>query len=448
MISYLPTIYPDELVYSWLCRYYIHSGCLTNKMALDDLLQKRCHNPSKEFIGHLNSNAVKKIEVVISMDRLVIDHTMYPQYARFIPLEEKKKTIHHLGYDFCDPHFLFAVLPRTQNDLYLKYCPLCVQEDRELYGETYWHRKHQIRNMLTCYKHKCMLESSDISAKSEHCFSLSSAEEYVKDIKPVMADNQIQRFSEYMADIFDSAIDFEKDVPISAILHYGLVGTKYLSKTCTTKYTKRLSEDLQAFYTDMGLSEIASMNQIQRHWFGDRSDFSVVCQIAYLVGISAKDLTQPKLSAEQIEQEKQTHYMIGRIPIQWGKLDNEISPKLEKFAQAVYDGTASDIGRPERLSEKMVYREFQLEDHRLEQMPKCRSILEKYSESYEENWSRRLIWAYHKLKSENTTPFYWSDLRRLSGVKKKNIEKVIPYIHKHTDKTTATKIVQIIYACV
>lgn len=443
MINYLPTLYPDELVYSWFSRYFIHSGCFTNNMALSDLLQKRCHNPSKEFIGHLNKNAVKKIEEVIPMDRLVIEHTMYPQYSRFIPLEEKKKAIYHLGYDFCDPHFLFAILPRTQNDLYLKYCPLCVQEDRKKYGETYWHRKHQIRNMLTCHKHKCMLESSDISAKSEQCYSLSSAEEYVKDIKPIMADNHIQKFSEYMATVFDTNIDFEKDVPISSILHYGLFDTPYISKKHTTKYTKKLSEDLQAFYSKMGLSEIATMSQIQRLWFGKRFDFTVICQIAYFIGMSVEDLTHPELSAEQIEQEKQTHYMIDKQPIKWDELDNEIAPRLEQMAKNVYSGAASDIGRPERVSEKLVYRQFQLEDHRLEQMPKCRAILENYSETYEENWCRKLIWAYHKLKAE-TDIFYWSDIRNISGVKKKNIDKVIPYLHKHTDRTTANTIIKMI----
>ncbi len=445
MINYLPLIYPDELVYSWFCRYFTHSGCLTHNMALSDLLRKRCNNPSKEFIGHLNPKAQNRIEKTYSMEYLVLNHTMYPQYARFIQLEEKKNAIYHLGYDFCDPHYLFAILPRTKSDTNFKYCPICVQEDREKYGETYWHRKHQIRNMQTCYKHKCMLVSSEISAKSHTTFTFSSAEEYVNDIKPVMADSKIQRFSEYMATVFDSDIDFERDIPISAILHYGMVGTKYLSKTCTTKYTKRLSEDLQAYYIDMGLTEIATMSQIQRLWFGKRFDFSVICQIAYFIGMSAEDLTQAELSAEQIEKERQTHYMINKQPIQWDKLDNEISPKLEKLAQAVYFGTISDIGRPERVSEKMVYREFQLEDHRLEQMPKCRAVFEKYSEPYEENWARRIIWAYNKLKSDNK-PFYWSNIRRLSGVKKKNIEKVIPYIHKHTDKTTANTIIKLINA--
>lgn len=444
MINYLPELYPDELVYSWFSRYFIHSGCLTNNIALSDLLQKRCHNPSKEFIGHLNKNAVKKIEEVIPMDRLVIEHTMFSQYARFIPLEEKKKTIYHLGYEVCDPHFLFAILPRTQNDLYLKYCPLCVQEDRQLYGETYWHRKHQIRNMQTCYKHKCLLVSSEISAKSEQCYSLSSAEEYVRDIKPVMADNHIQKFSEYMANVFDSSIDFDKDIPISAILHYGLFDTEYISKKHTTKYTKKLSEDLQTFYVDMGLSEIASISQIQRLWFGKRFDFSVICQIAYFIGMTVEDLTQPILTAEQIETERKTHYMIGKQPIDWNELDNEIAPKLEQMAKNVYSGATSDLGRPERVSEKLVYRVFQLEEHRLENMPICRAIFDKYSETYEENWCRRLIWAYHKLKAE-TNIFYWSDISKISGVKKKNIDKVIPYLHKHTDTITAKTIIKMIY---
>ena len=114
--------------------------------------------------------------------------------------------------------------------------------------------------------------------------------------------------------------------------------TEYISKKHTTKYTKKLTEDLQAFYTDMGLSEIASLSQIQRLWFGKRFDFSVICQIAYFIGMGVEDLTHPGLSAEQIETERKTHYMIDRQPIKWDELDNEIAPKLEQMASAVYNG--------------------------------------------------------------------------------------------------------------
>ena len=131
-----------------------------------------------------------------------------------------------------------------------------------------------------------------------------------------------------------------------------MYNTEYISKKHTTKYTKKLSEDLQAFYGKMGLGEIATMSQIQRLWFRKRFDFSVICQIAYFVGMSVEDLTHPELSAEQIETERKTHYMIDKQPIKWEQLDNELSPRLEQFAQTVYNGSASNIGRPERLSEK------------------------------------------------------------------------------------------------
>ena len=38
MIGFMPEIYPDELIYSWFCRYLVHSGYSANKMALNDLL--------------------------------------------------------------------------------------------------------------------------------------------------------------------------------------------------------------------------------------------------------------------------------------------------------------------------------------------------------------------------------------------------------------------------
>lgn len=47
MISYLPKIYPDELAYSWFCRYYVHTGCLTHSMALKEILYMSTFNLKK-----------------------------------------------------------------------------------------------------------------------------------------------------------------------------------------------------------------------------------------------------------------------------------------------------------------------------------------------------------------------------------------------------------------
>ena len=229
MIAYFPAIYPDELVYSWFCRYYVHSGCLSHKMALQELYCKRSDNPSKEFIGNLKPDVRERIGKMYPLDELVLNHTMYPQYARFVTLEQKKTALFRLCHDSRDIHHLFAVLPRNEGEQYLRYCPQCVKEDRETYGETYWHRKHQIRNMGICTKHKCRLMESSVLVKSEQSYTFFPAENYVEDSVLVLeSDAEKIRFAVFLEAVFDALMDFDNDVPVSSILYDGMSRTKYL----------------------------------------------------------------------------------------------------------------------------------------------------------------------------------------------------------------------------
>lgn len=444
MIAYLPAIYPDELVYSWFCRYYVHSGCFSHKMALQELYCKRSDNPSKEFIGNLNPDAMEHIERIYPLDDLVLNHTMYPQYARFIPLEQKKTALYRLGHDSCDVHFLFPVLPRNEGEQNLRFCPLCAKEDRKIYGEAYWHRKHQIRNMGICIKHKCVLIESSVSAKSEQSFTFCPAENYVDNNEAVVeSDPLIIQFASYLDSVFDTPVDFDNDVPISSVLYDGMSRTKYLKPSGRSRYTKMLADDIDEFYRSMGICSIASMYQIQRALLGSRFDFSVICQIAFFLGMKVEELTAPSLTTEQIRQEQESHYMKDATPVDWELLDIETASILEKFAKDVYNGTANENGRPERVSEKLVYREMNLKGHQLENMPRCRSILERYEESYPECWARKIIWAYQKLK-ESGESFCWTDIRKIAGVKKKNLQSVIPYLIKYTDVETVERIMTLI----
>lgn len=444
MIVYLPSIYPDELVYSWFCRYYVHSGCFSHKEALQELYCKRSDNPSKEFIGNLNSEAMGQIEKIYPLDELVLNHTMYPQYARFISLEQKETALYRLVHETCDVHHLFCVLPRNEREQYLKFCPLCAKEDREAYGETYWHRKHQIRNMSICAKHKCRLMESSVPAKSEQCYTFFPAESYIGNEEAVVeSDPLVVQFASYLDSVFDALIDFENDVPISAILYDGMSRTKYLKPPGRSRYTKMLAEDMGEFYRSMGICSIASMHQIQRSLLRDSYDFSVICQIAFFLGMRVKELVNPSLTVEQIQQEKNSHYMKDAAPIDWELLDAETVSMLEKFAKGVYDGSGNENGRPERVSERIVYREMGLQGHQLENMPRCKAIMERYTESYPESWARKIIWVYKKLE-EKGEPFYWTDIRKISGVKKKNMQLVIPYLRKYTDDAMVSKITELV----
>ena len=285
MTGFMPVIYPDELVYSWFCRYYVHSGYPTNRMALEDILYNRHNNPSKEFLGHLNPEMEQVIKNMYQIDELILEHTMFPQYARFIECANKKDALYRLGNDFCDAHQLFSILPRNEGDQYLKYCPVCASEDREQYGEAYWHRKHQIRNMDLCIKHRCKLINSKITATSSQTFTLNPAESAIEEEEAVYIENPLKlEFDSYMEGIFEAPMEFDNDIAISTILFYGMEGTKYMSLTGKTRNTKMLAEDIQKYYKKIGLNDVASMYQIQRTLLGNRSDFSIVCQIAFYLG--------------------------------------------------------------------------------------------------------------------------------------------------------------------
>ena len=442
MIGFLPSIYPDELVYSWFCRVFVHSGLPTSKTFLEELLFNRHCNPSKEFVGHLNPEMEQEIRQIYPMEELVLEHTMFPQYARFIEPESKENALHRLTDDFCDAHHLFSILPRSERDQYLKYCPLCMVEDREIYGETYWHRVHQIRNMSVCTKHKCRLENSSVTAKSSQTFILEPAEMVLEKRQARQDASPLEwEFASYMEEIFQEPVDFEGSVPVSAILYAGMENTKYLKSTGRVRNTQLLADDMQGYFKGICLGNIASMYQVQRTLLGKRTDFPIVTQIAFFLGIPAQGLLHPRLSEGQVQKEKDARCPKGDIPEDWNQYDEEMLPIFQQTAKGIYQGNLDGMGRPGRVSERLLCRAVGISPHRLGNMPKCRGVLEKYEESYEENWARRLAWSYGKLKGEKEGKVYWSDLRRVSGVKKGKIHKVLPYLEKHAEKGTAEEII-------
>ena len=90
-----------------------------------------------------------------------------------------------------------------------------------------------------------------------------------------------------------------------------------------------------------------------------------------------------------------------------------------------------------------MYREMVVLGRQLENMPRCKAIMERYTESYPESWARKIIWAYRKLE-EKGEPFYWTDIRGISGVKKKNMQAVVPYLMKYTDVEIVERIMKLI----
>lgn len=441
MKLYLPEIYPDELIYSWFSRSFVYSGCLNHKMAISQLLYSVKCNPSVEFMGHLNKYAESEIAKIYSIDDLILNHSMFPQYARFLSQEKRESALTGLK-NYCDPRKVLTILPRNEKEKYLKYCPICAKEDRDIYGETYWHRKHQIRNVSICPIHQCKLKDSDVLVTAEKTFTWVPAELAAKETEPVVSDNEeLIAYVRYLTKIFDAVFSGNSNTPVSATLYAAMDAAKY--KKGKHRNTAQFSEDLQEFYKKMGLDSIASIYQIQRVFVSGSNEFSVICQIAYLLNVVPEDLLNPKITEEAINLEAESHYNRNRSSINWEQFDKDNAPFLETFCKNIYDGSATETGRPERVSAREVYKLLGVTSYGFANLPECQKILKKYEESYEESSARKVVWAYRKIKAQHKGKVHFFDIRKLTGIKKERFPS-IELIEKYSNKATAEEILRLL----
>ena len=160
MINRLPAIYEDEMVYSWFCRYLVNNGIWRKNEIAKELFVNETDVISKIFIGNINKDVRNNIEQIISINDLLKYHTMFYVYTGYCSDDYSNKFLSNLKKNSYKAE-LSIKRPHNENRQ-LKYCPLCVIEDRKKYGEAYWHNIHQIRGMPICPVHNCKLHDSEI----------------------------------------------------------------------------------------------------------------------------------------------------------------------------------------------------------------------------------------------------------------------------------------------
>ncbi|MFC5732563.1 TnsD family Tn7-like transposition protein [Cytobacillus gottheilii] len=178
---FFPTPYPDELLFSLCSRYYVRSGNISYKGTLDDLYSNRSLTASISLPSGISS-LIKNMPPFSKMneEQVIHQHTLFLFNSAFLPFE-RAKTIHT---EMCsnDGKGVYVrsglnASAVTQNE-FLRYCKDCVQEDRELFGELYWHRNHQISGIHCCLKHYTPLYDSDIKVvgSNKHRFAIPTLE--------------------------------------------------------------------------------------------------------------------------------------------------------------------------------------------------------------------------------------------------------------------------------
>ena len=303
---FFPEMYEDELAYSLFARYHVHSGHLTFRATAEDLFVNKDVIPSTEFIVPLTEEAVKMIARTMPLSEFVEKHTMLPYYTRFLPLERRKKAfdlITAMDRSFYD--CLYMRKNKTEMRKYMRYCPLCAAIDRKKYGETYWHRKHQLPGVEICLEHRCQLEDSSVGITVEsQRFKLIHAELVIPEDTPVnmtVSDLEYQ-LSEYVMKVFDADMDFEHDVSTGKFLQSRLEGTPYTSTRGEQVFARKLYAAVTEYYQDLPQYSLEAWWYVQKIFCSQNFHTYDVCLIAFFLGIPIYDLlhmTLPELTLQQ-----------------------------------------------------------------------------------------------------------------------------------------------------
>lgn len=180
MLGFFPKLYPGELLYSAIARYQIRSGNLSPKLTVEELFSSRNITATADLPCGLD-NLVNNLPPYssITVENLIRQHTLYPYYAPFLPPKRARQIQASMkGINGGDIHTRAGIMASAiSTPQYFRFCSECLQEDLEKYGETYWHRLHQIPGVLFCPTHKIPLQNSLISIQGSNKHEYYAASE-------------------------------------------------------------------------------------------------------------------------------------------------------------------------------------------------------------------------------------------------------------------------------
>lgn len=305
MIAYFPAIYPDELLYSQLARYYVKSGYTAYRYAAEDLYINRAVRPDIEFLNKLSDDALSKITQSMPIETVIEKHTMFPYYGRFLPLKRREDALRSLITMQGNYRNLLAIPRRKGNkDRYARYCPLCAADDRKHYGEAYWHRQHQMQGVNICNIHGCYLKESGLIISGGASPMLVTAEESISNSNEIiMCENELEcKFTRYVTEVFNSHIDIESDILAGDFLHSRMSGTQYLSARGQQRNIALFHADFIKYYKSFQKNWFTELWQIQKVLTNDRINIVEICMMAMFLGVPTSDLVNMRLPVKTQEQ--------------------------------------------------------------------------------------------------------------------------------------------------
>lgn len=468
-IAYFPKLYPDELLYSFLARFYQHSAYPRYVFAVEDIYASKNVRPSTEFISEMNEEFLGYLLRKMPLEELIEKHTMFPYHCRFVPKERRIRAFEALKEM---KGFSLLVMQQKQRDgerQFLRYCPECVKQDRVCYGEAYFHRIHQMKEIGICPIHKCFLNNSSVPKNSWDVTMLRSLEEDKLSTNAIVCEDEIMcELALYTKKVFETKVDFSSDAMVGKFLHFKLKDTPYLSKRGARRDMVLLYKDFAQYYSSFENSKILERWQVDKAFIDDCVKTYDVCQVAMFLKIPIEELVNmkyPEKSLEKSFDEKvielrgqglsypeiakrmdasiNTIKPIGEgirgkywksraqntVPVRsrsfdWEKIDRETLPKVVAACKEIY-GVGTN--RPHRVNMCSVARMIGIPDKRMALLKLCREEIDKYKENWEEYGAREISWAIDEIERTGKL-LNITNIMNLTNMRKVNIIRCIPFL--------------------
>ncbi|MCX7745573.1 MAG: TnsD family transposase [Clostridia bacterium] len=180
MLSFFPTPYPDELLYSVLARYHVRSGNISSKATMTELFRTSTITAVIDMPSGINALVGRlPSEKRIKAYDLIMENTLFPYYTAFLPEVRISAVIAAMmGNKGGSIHTMTGIMASSiSTPEYLRFCPICAKEDKAKYGEYYWHRLHQIPGVLLCPVHNTAILDSTVNLAMQNKHEFIAANE-------------------------------------------------------------------------------------------------------------------------------------------------------------------------------------------------------------------------------------------------------------------------------
>ena len=152
-----------------MARYKIRSGTISPKANVGDLFGIKNSRSILDLPTRLNLLFNRlPVGAEFSVDEIIKQHTLLPFYIPFLSRQREQDSLKAMllngGRGI---HNITGIIASTvKPPKFLRFCQQCFKEDENKYGESYWHRVHQVPGIITCPIHKEPVRDSSVAVHS------------------------------------------------------------------------------------------------------------------------------------------------------------------------------------------------------------------------------------------------------------------------------------------